>query len=114
VYPPGALELERPLLAEGAWGAPDRAGRTIAAEPERLPMRTGLFGLPPLERRALRYAKSADGLPLLGPLPGVQGLAVACGHGELGVALAPAAGSAIAAGIATGTWDEALLPERLL
>jgi len=114
VYPPGALELERPLLAEGAWAAPDRAGRTVAAEPERLPMRAGLVGRPPLERRVLRYARSTDGLPLLGPLPGVQGLAVACGHGELGVALAPAAGSAIAAGIATGTWDEALVPERLL
>jgi D-amino-acid dehydrogenase len=38
-----------------------------------------------------------DSLPLLGPLPGADGLYVATGHGMLGVTLAPATGIAVAA-----------------
>ena len=115
VYPPGKVALDRPLLGDDAWAATDEAGRTVVAEPERLvPGRGALLGRQPIERRVLRYAMTADGLPLQGPLPGVQGLVVACGHGLLGVALAPAAGIAVAEGIAGATWDDALTPERLI
>jgi D-amino-acid dehydrogenase len=38
-----------------------------------------------------------DSLPLLGPVPGADGLYVATGHGMLGVTLAPATGIAVAA-----------------
>ena len=37
-----------------------------------------------------------DSLPLLGPIPGQDGLYVAAGHGMLGVTLAPATGVAVA------------------
>ena len=115
VYPPGKVALDRPLLGDNAWAATDEAGRTVVAEPEHLvPGRGALLGRQPIERRVLRYAMTADGLPLHGPLPGVRGLVVACGHGLLGVALAPAAGLAVAAGIAGETWDYALRPERLV
>jgi glycine/D-amino acid oxidase-like deaminating enzyme len=114
VYPPGTVALERPQLADGGWAAPDAADRAVVAEPERLPPRGTLHGRQPLERRALRYATTDDGLPLHGPLPGVEGLAVACGHGLLGVELAPAAGLAIAEALASDAWDDAFLPGRLL
>ena len=38
----------------------------------------------------VRAAGQADGRPLLGPLPGVEGVAVASGHGAWGVTLGPA------------------------
>jgi D-amino-acid dehydrogenase len=37
-----------------------------------------------------------DGLPLIGRVPGKDGLFVATGHGMLGVTLAPATGAALA------------------
>jgi glycine/D-amino acid oxidase-like deaminating enzyme len=100
VYPPGTLAFERPVLDGRAWAAPDDTGRAHVAEPERLARLGAHSGHEPLERRVICYETTADGLPLNGPLPGVEGLLVACGHGELGVALAPA-GSAIA-GMAAG------------
>jgi glycine/D-amino acid oxidase-like deaminating enzyme len=114
VYPPGTLVLERPVLDDGAWAAPDHVGRLFVAEPERLARLGGaLSGRQPLERRVIRYGTTADGLPLHGPLPGVEGLLLACGHGALGVALAPATGSAIAAIVAREEPDGPFLPERL-
>ena len=44
-----------------------------------------------------------DSLPLLGPIPGQDGLFVAAGHGMLGVTLAPATGVAIADMVTSGT-----------
>jgi D-amino-acid dehydrogenase len=38
----------------------------------------------------------ADGLPIVGEVPGLPGLHVATGHGMLGVTLAPATGAAVA------------------
>jgi glycine/D-amino acid oxidase-like deaminating enzyme len=115
VYPPGKVALDRPLLGDDAWAATDGAGRTVVAEPERLVPRKGaLLGRQPIERRVLRYAMTDDGLPLQGPLPGIQGLVVACGHGLLGVALAPAAGIAIAEALTGASWDDALTPDRFL
>ena len=39
---------------------------------------------------------SIDGLPVVGPVPGVDGLHVATGHGMLGLTLAPVTGLLIA------------------
>ncbi len=39
---------------------------------------------------------SVDGLPLVGPLPGVEGLTVATGHGMLGLTLGPVTGQMVA------------------
>ena len=37
----------------------------------------------------------ADGLPIIGPVPGHEGLYAATGHGRLGITLAPATGEAV-------------------
>ena len=42
---------------------------------------------------------SADGRPLLGPVPGVEGLHVASGHGLWGVTLGPASAELVAAAV---------------
>lgn len=39
---------------------------------------------------------TSDGLPIVGPVPGVEGVAVATGHGMLGLTLAPVTGMLIA------------------
>jgi D-amino-acid dehydrogenase len=41
-------------------------------------------------------AVAADGLPIVGPLPGVKGLMVATGHGMLGLTLGPVTGEIVA------------------
>jgi D-amino-acid dehydrogenase len=51
-----------------------------------------------------------DSLPLLGPVPGQNGLFVAAGHGMLGVTLAPATGVAVADMVTTRTVPEWLAP----
>jgi glycine/D-amino acid oxidase-like deaminating enzyme len=43
-----------------------------------------------LERRVCARPVSPDGAPLLGPVPGVEGLHVATGHGPWGISLGPA------------------------
>jgi glycine/D-amino acid oxidase-like deaminating enzyme len=44
-----------------------------------------------------------DGLPVLGPVPGVEGLHVAAGHGPYGISLGPASGRIAADAILHGT-----------
>ena len=39
---------------------------------------------------------SVDGVPIIGPLPGIEGVSVATGHGMLGLTLAPVTGEMIA------------------
>lgn len=46
---------------------------------------------------------SIDGLPLVGPVAGVDGLHIATGHGMLGLTLGPVTGQIIANGILTGS-----------
>jgi D-amino-acid dehydrogenase len=46
---------------------------------------------------------SVDGLPIVGPLGGVDGLTVATGHGMLGLTLAPVTGEMIARHILEGS-----------
>ncbi len=53
-------------------------------------------------RRGLRACArpvSADGRPLLGPLPGVEGAVIASGHGAWGITLGPASARLVADGL---------------
>ena len=70
--------------------------------------------LPIAEIRTCRRPLSEDGLPLHGPVPGVDGLVLATGHGSQGITWGGGSGKAVADGIVSGTWDEALLPSRFL
>jgi D-hydroxyproline dehydrogenase subunit beta len=49
--------------------------------------------------RACARPASADGRPLLGPLPGVEGAAIAAGHGAWGITLGPASARLVADGL---------------
>jgi len=51
-----------------------------------------------------------DGLPLIGPLPGLDGVFLATGHGMLGVTLAPATAAALAPLVLTGRATPELAP----
>ncbi len=57
---------------------------------------------------------SGDGLPVIGPVPGMEGLFVATGHEGDGVALAPITGRIVADGISgePREWPSELLPGR--
>ncbi len=69
-----------------------------------------LAAVPVAETRTCVRPVSTDGLPLLGPLDGVDGLVLAGGHGGFGLSLGPGSGEAVAQGILDGVWDPALLP----
>ncbi len=59
----------------------------------------------------------ADGLPIIGPVPGQDGLVVATGHGRLGITLAPATGEAVREILLSGVVPPEARPfgiERLL
>ena len=59
---------------------------------------------------------SVDGLPIVGPVPGVEGLVLATGHGMLGLTLGPVTGQIVANQV-LGRSDsraEGLLPERFM
>lgn len=59
--------------------------------------------------------ESPDGLPLVGPVPTVDGLLLAAGHYRNGVLLSPATGELVADGVLGKGWREpAFLPERWL
>jgi glycine oxidase len=51
-----------------------------------------------------------DHLPLLGPVPGLDGVSLATGHFRNGILLAPITGHLMAKAIATGEAPERLLP----
>ena len=51
---------------------------------------------------------SPDGLPLIGPLPGLDGLHLATGHATLGITLAPATGELISKLLLDGERDPLL------
>ena len=53
---------------------------------------------------------SADGLPIIGWLKGYRNLAIASGHGMLGLTLGPATGTAIADLMTDGSSREVLKP----
>jgi D-amino-acid dehydrogenase len=53
---------------------------------------------------------SPDGLPFIGPVPGLQGLHVAAGHATLGITLAPLTGELVADLVLEGRRSGALTP----
>ena len=56
---------------------------------------------------------SVDGLPIIGPVPGVKGLVIATGHGMLGLTLGPLTGEIVARQVLEGFDARAeLLPAR--
>jgi glycine oxidase len=59
-------------------------------------------GLEPVERWAGLRPLSADGAPILGPDPALEGLYYATGYGRNGILLGPAAGAILAAQLAGG------------
>lgn len=71
-----------------------------------------VHGLAVVEIRSCRRPMSDDGLPLHGPLPGLDRLVLATGHGSQGITWGIGSGEAVAAGLTSGTWDPALLPSR--
>jgi glycine/D-amino acid oxidase-like deaminating enzyme len=66
------------------------------------------------ETRSCARPATPDGRPLHGPVPGMEGLVLATGHGGQGITWGLGAGEAVAEGIATGRWDPALEPGRAL
>ena len=56
----------------------------------------------------------ADRLPLIGPVPGVDGVHMATGHGTKGIHLAPSTAQIVAHGIVGGTPPEGVDPEPFL
>ncbi len=60
---------------------------------------------------------SADGLPMVGPIPGVDGVVVATGHGMLGLTLGPVSGRLVAEWLLEGGPDPLyarMSPERFV
>ncbi len=72
-------------------------------------------GLPLVSSWAGFRPRAADGLPVLGPCEGVEGLFYATGHYRNGILLAPITGELMAKGIvegATAPLLKAFSPER--
>jgi glycine/D-amino acid oxidase-like deaminating enzyme len=99
----------------GATGEADESTETRQAIARRaVELIPALAGLAIAEMRSCQRPYSPDGLPLIGPYPGVEGLVLATGHGSLGVTQSLGSGEAVADGLAAGGWDAALAPARLL
>jgi glycine/D-amino acid oxidase-like deaminating enzyme len=99
----------------GAIGQGDEAPETRRAIARRaVEVVPALAGVEIADSRSCQRPYSPDGLPLLGPYPGVGGLVLATGHGSLGVTQSLGSGEAVADGIESGAWDAALAPARLL
>jgi glycine/D-amino acid oxidase-like deaminating enzyme len=92
---------------EGEAALRELCARAVAMKPP-------LAQLEIAETRSCARPATPDGLPLHGPVPGVDGLVLATGHGGQGISWGLGAGEAIAEGIVTGRWDAALAPERAL
>jgi glycine/D-amino acid oxidase-like deaminating enzyme len=56
----------------------------------------GLRGVKPRGVRACARPSSVDGRPFLGPVPGLEGVSVASGHGAWGITLGPASARLVA------------------
>lgn len=102
-------------------GTMEFSGRNLKMRPARLRQLTesgrlffpGLGTARPVSEWCGLRPMSVDGLPIVGPLPGVDGLTVATGHGMLGLTLAPVTGQMIADQVLTGVQGpEDLSPQR--
>ena len=100
----------------GATSDADESPETRRAIARRaVELMPALAGLAIAETRSCQRPYSPDGLPLIGPYPGVGGLVLATGHGSVGVTQSLGSGEAVAeGGIAERRWDAALAPQRLL
>ena len=99
----------------GAISEADESTETRQAIARRaVELMPALAGLPIAETRSCQRPYSPDGLPLIGPYPGVGGLVLATGHGSVGVTQSLGSGEAVADGLAASEWDAALAPARLL
>jgi D-amino-acid dehydrogenase len=70
---------------------------------------------PPMSEWCGLRPVSSDGLPIVGPLPGLEGAVVATGHGMLGLTLGPVTGRIVADWVLEGGTEElweALSPRR--
>jgi D-amino-acid dehydrogenase len=71
---------------------------------------------PGLAKAAIREVRvglrpaSRDGLPILGPAPGIAGLLLATGHGARGLQLGPYSGKVVAGMIARGAAETEIGP----
>jgi glycine/D-amino acid oxidase-like deaminating enzyme len=99
----------------GAIGAGDEAPETRRAIARRaVEVVPALAGVEIADSRSCQRPYSPDGLPLIGPYPGVDGLVLATGHGSLGVTQSLGTGELVADGIESAAWDGGLAPARLL
>lgn len=64
----------------------------------------GLADLPLARTWAGLRPGTPDGLPRIGPVPGLDGLIAATGHGRKGIILAPITGERVAEAIVSGEW----------
>ena len=58
-----------------------------------------------VEARAGVRPATPDGMPVLGPVPGIEGLSIAAGHDAVGVMLSPATAELVAQYILDGNAD---------
>ena len=72
---------------------------------EALRIAPGLAPATLLEVRVGQRPLSADGLPILGPVPGYAGLWLATGHGPAGLTLGPLSGKLVAEAAIGGEWQ---------
>jgi D-amino-acid dehydrogenase len=77
---------------------------------EALRVAPGLAGAEVREIRVGLRPASRDGLPILGPVPGVANLLLATGHGSIGLQLGPYSGKVIAGIIAGGEAETDIAP----
>ena len=90
------------VSAVGSTFLDDRAGRRGAgagAARARGALRPGAGRRAGGRHAACARPQSLDGRPLLGPLPGVEGLHVAAGHGPWGISLGPGSARLVADGL---------------
>jgi glycine/D-amino acid oxidase-like deaminating enzyme len=96
-----AISSESPLPVDPADVAPDPgAVERLQAMCARLSPALGESKI--LARQACYRPVTEDGLPLIGPVPGVKGIYVATGHSVWGILNAPATGEAMAELIVDG------------
>jgi D-amino-acid dehydrogenase len=73
-------------------------------------------GLAQAEIREIRVGlrpASRDGLPILGPVPGIANLLLATGHGSIGLQLGPYSGKVVADMVARGEAETEIAPFSL-
>ena len=96
-----AISSEEPLPADPAQVVPD-PGAIARLEAMCRTMSPVLASAKILARQACYRPVTRDGLPLIGPVPGVAGAYVATGHSVWGILNAPATGEAMAELIVDG------------